>query len=48
MSILARRVPKRPYGDELDFQRTLARAPYFAMNFTVRAETADQARGAVA
>jgi hypothetical protein len=37
ISILARRVPKRVYGDELDFQRTLALAPYFAVNFTLRA-----------
>jgi hypothetical protein len=36
MSILARRVPKRLYGDDLDFQKTLARAPYFAINFTLR------------
>ncbi len=49
ISILARRVPKRLYGDELDFQRTLARAPYFAVNFTLRAGgTFGQARGAVA
>jgi len=36
VSILARRVPKRLYSDDLDFQRTLARAPYFGMNFTLR------------
>jgi hypothetical protein len=35
VSILARRVPKRLYGDEVDFQRTLALAPYFAVNFTL-------------
>jgi len=40
VSILARRVPKRLYGDEMDFQRTLALAPYFAVNFTLGA--ADQ------
>jgi hypothetical protein len=37
ISILARRVPKRPYADSADFQKTLALAPYFAMKFTVRA-----------
>jgi hypothetical protein len=50
ISILARSVPKRWYGDELDFYRTLARAPYFAMNFTLRAGGASvgQTRSAVA
>jgi hypothetical protein len=37
ISILARRVPKRVYGDELDFQRTLSLAPYFAVEFTLHA-----------
>ena len=37
ISILARRVPKRVYGDEFDFQRTLALAPYFAVEFTLHA-----------
>jgi hypothetical protein len=37
ISILARRLPKRIYGDELDFQRTLALAPYFALEFTLHA-----------
>jgi hypothetical protein len=37
MSILARRVPRRVYGNEADFQKTLAGAAYFAINFTVRA-----------
>jgi hypothetical protein len=37
ISILARRVPKRRYADDLDFQKTLAAAPYFAMNFTLHA-----------
>jgi hypothetical protein len=37
ISILARRVPKRAYGDELDFQRTLSLAPYFAVQFTLNA-----------
>jgi Protein of unknown function (DUF3891) len=37
ISILARRVPKRPYADEHEFQKILAQAPYFAMNFTLSA-----------
>jgi Protein of unknown function (DUF3891) len=36
-SIMARRIPKRFYGDDLDLQKTIARAPYFAMKFTLRA-----------
>lgn len=49
VSILARRVPKRLYGDEGDFQRTLARAPYYATNFTLRAGSAqDETQVAVA
>ena len=41
ISILARRVPKRPYADENEFHKILAQAPYYAINFTV---TADGAR----
>jgi Protein of unknown function (DUF3891) len=37
ISILARRVPKRPYSDSADFQKTLGLTQYFAMNFTLRA-----------
>jgi hypothetical protein len=37
ISILARRIPKRRYADDLDFQKTLAQAPFFAMKFTLRA-----------
>src|SRR5260370_36849938 len=37
VSILARRVPKRVYTDNLDFQKTLACAPYAASNFTLYA-----------
>jgi hypothetical protein len=49
VSILARRVPKRVYGDAGDFQRTLARSGYFAWNFTLRARNAmDQTKSAVA
>ena len=36
-SILVRRVPKRFYTGSLDFQATLARAPYTAMSFTLHA-----------
>jgi Protein of unknown function (DUF3891) len=36
ISILARRVPKRHYADDLDFQNTLARAPYVPIRFTLR------------
>ena len=35
VSILTRRVPKRLYSGSLDFQKTLARAPYTALNFTL-------------
>ena len=49
ISILARRVPKRLYSDSFDLRRTLATAPYFAMNFVVRDANADgRAQGAVA
>ncbi len=37
VSILTRRVPKRLYIDSLDFQKTLARAPYTALTFTLHA-----------
>jgi len=39
-SILARRVPKRRYADDFDFQRTLAAAPYFAIKFILRSRGA--------
>lgn len=49
VSILARRVPKRPYADEAEFHKILAHAPYFAMNFTLSADSARiQSRSAVA
>jgi hypothetical protein len=49
VSILTRRVPKRMYTDSLDFQKTLARAPYTALTFTLRAGGAlSAARFAVA
>jgi hypothetical protein len=48
-SILTRRVPKRIYSDSLDFQKTLAHAPYTALSFTLRAGGAlSTARFAVA
>jgi hypothetical protein len=37
ISLLARRVPKRPYTGNDDFQKTLAQATYFAIKFTLRA-----------
>jgi len=37
LSILARRIPKRVYVDEVDFQKTLAEAQYFPIQFTLRA-----------
>jgi Protein of unknown function (DUF3891) len=49
ISILARRVPKRLYGDAADFRRTLARARYFGVIFTLRAgDPAGQTRTAIA
>ncbi len=49
ISILARRVHKRPYADENEFQKILAQAPYFAMNFTLSADGARiNSRSAVA
>lgn len=40
VSILARRVPKRLYTDSTHLQKTLAQAPYTAINFTLRAGNA--------
>jgi hypothetical protein len=37
ISILARRIPKRRYADDLELQKILAQAPYFAQKFTLRA-----------
>jgi hypothetical protein len=37
ISILARRIPKRRYADDTDFQKALSQASYFAMKFTLRA-----------
>jgi hypothetical protein len=35
--ILVRAIPKRRYADDLDLQKALARAPYFSVNFILRA-----------
>jgi hypothetical protein len=40
ISILARRVPKRPYADQNEFHKTLAQAPYFAIDFTLSTDGA--------
>lgn len=37
ISILARRIPKRPYPDQAEFQKVLSQAPYFALDFTLYA-----------
>jgi hypothetical protein len=37
LSVLARRIPKRPYTDDHDLQAALAQAPYFALKFSLRA-----------
>jgi hypothetical protein len=39
-SIMVRRVPKKIYASDLDFQKTLAAAKYFPMKFTMRARRA--------
>ncbi len=36
ISILARRIPKRRYADDLELQKVLALAPYFGQKFTLR------------
>jgi uncharacterized protein DUF3891 len=36
-SIMARRVPRKIYSSDLDFQKTLAAAQFFPMKFTLRA-----------
>jgi Protein of unknown function (DUF3891) len=41
ISILARRIPKRRYADDIDLQKTLALAPFFATHFTLRAGSTD-------
>jgi hypothetical protein len=37
ISILARRIPKRRYANDLELQKALAQAPYFGQKFTLRA-----------
>lgn len=41
VSILARKIPKRVYVDDEDFQKTMAQASYFAIKFTLRARRAN-------
>jgi hypothetical protein len=51
ISILARRIPKRRYADDVEFQKTLAQALFFALKFTLRAGRArsrSRARVAIA
>jgi hypothetical protein len=36
VSIMARRIPKRVYVDDIDFQKTLSQAQFFAIKFTLR------------
>lgn len=36
VSILARRIPKRVYVDDMDFQKALSQAQFFAIKFTLR------------
>src|SRR2546429_2355984 len=40
VSILARRIPRRRYSDEGEFQKLLGQAPYFAQKYTLRAGSA--------
>ena len=37
ISILARRIPRRRYSDEREFQKLLGQTPYFALKYTLRA-----------
>lgn len=46
ISILARRIPKRPYPGQVEFQKILAQAPYFALNYTLYAGARAQSRRA--
>jgi len=38
---MARRVPKRVYSGDLDFQKTLGAAQFFPVKFSVRARRAE-------
>ena len=40
-SIMARRVPKKIYSSDLEFQKTVGAAQYFPVRFTMRARRAD-------
>jgi len=46
ISILARRIPRRRYSDDLDLRKTLGQAPYFALKYTLRAGGARMRAGA--
>jgi Protein of unknown function (DUF3891) len=50
ISILARKVPKRLYGDQADFHRELSQSSYFALQYTLKAghSALSQRHGAVA
>jgi uncharacterized protein DUF3891 len=37
ISILARRIPKRRYGDDGELRKAVAQSPYFALKYTLRA-----------
>jgi hypothetical protein len=45
ISILARRIPKRRYADNAEFQKALAQAQFFALKFTLRAGRARMRAG---
>jgi Protein of unknown function (DUF3891) len=45
-TILARRVPKRRYADDAEFQRVLASAPFFNIRFTIRSRSASNSLNA--
>src|SRR5438105_2111223 len=40
ISILARKIPRRRYSDNGDFQKLVGQAPYFALKYTLRAGSA--------
>jgi hypothetical protein len=47
IAIVARRIPKRKYSDDIDLQKVLTAAPFFQIKFTLRAtNTQDRAFGA--
>jgi hypothetical protein len=46
-AILARRVPKRRYADDLDLQAVIAAAPFYNIRYTLRSRTATNSTHAV-